>query len=325
MAVEEKLLEIKNLKKYFLVQAGVFRRTVGYLKAVDDISFTIKTGDTLGLVGESGCGKTTTGMTILRLLEATSGEIWFAGKNILSLSKQGMRNMRKEMQVIFQDPYGSLNPRMTVADIVGEPLDIHNLVSNKKERTEKVEWILSRVGLSKEYTKRYPHEFSGGQRQRIGVARALSVSPKLIIADEPVSALDVSIQAQVINLMQDLQEEYNLTYLFIAHDLSVVKHISDRIAVMYLGKIVEICNKKGFYKNAFHPYSKSLLSAIPVPDPTIKRKRITLQGDVPSPVNLPHGCRFHTRCPKAMDICSKEEPEFKDYGDGHFVACHLLS
>jgi len=325
LAVEEKLLEIKNLKKYFLVQAGVFRRTVGYLKAVDDISFTIKTGDTLGLVGESGCGKTTTGMTILRLLEATSGEIWFAGKNILSLSKQGMRNMRKEMQVIFQDPYGSLNPRMTVADIVGEPLDIHNLVSNKKERTEKVEWILSRVGLSKEYTKRYPHEFSGGQRQRIGVARALSVSPKLIIADEPVSALDVSIQAQVINLMQDLQEEYNLTYLFIAHDLSVVKHISDRIAVMYLGKIVEICNKKGFYKNAFHPYSKSLLSAIPVPDPTIKRKRITLQGDVPSPVNLPHGCRFHTRCPKAMDICSKEEPEFKDYGDGHFVACHLLS
>ncbi len=324
MAAEEKLLEIKNLKKYFPVKAGVFRRTVGYVKAVDDISFFIKNGETLGLVGESGCGKSTTGRTILRLLEATSGEIWFEGRNLLDLNKREMRSMRKEMQIIFQDPYASLNPRMTVEGIVGEPLDIHNLVSNKKERREKVKQILKSVGLSEEHMKRYPHEFSGGQRQRIGVARALAVDPSLIISDEPVSALDVSIQAQVINLMQDLQAEYGLTYLFIAHDLSVVKHISDRIAVMYLGKIVELCEKRELFKNPMHPYTQSLLSAIPIADPTAKKDRIILEGDVPSPVDPPSGCRFHPRCPRAMDICSEKEPEFKDYGDEHFAACHLL-
>ena len=324
MAAEKKLLEIKNLKKYFPVKAGVFRKTVGYVKAVDDISFTIKKGETLGLVGESGCGKSTTGRTILRLLEASSGEIWFEGKDVLSLGKQDLRSMRKEMQIIFQDPYASLNPRMTVADIVGEPLDIHNLVSNRKERKEKVEEILTSVGLGKEHMKRYPHEFSGGQRQRIGVARALAVDPKLIIADEPVSALDVSIQAQVINLMQDLQNEFGLTYLFIAHDLSVVKHISDRIAVMYLGKIVELADKKDLFANPLHPYTQSLLSAIPIADPTYDKDRIILEGDVPSPVDPPSGCRFHPRCPKAMDICSKKIPEFKEHKDGHFSACHLL-
>jgi len=324
LAAEKKLLEIKNLKKYFPVKAGVFRKTVGYVKAVDDISFTIKKGETLGLVGESGCGKSTTGRTILRLLEASSGEIWFEGKDVLSLGKQDLRSMRKEMQIIFQDPYASLNPRMTVADIVGEPLDIHNLVSNRKERKEKVEEILTSVGLGKEHMKRYPHEFSGGQRQRIGVARALAVDPKLIIADEPVSALDVSIQAQVINLMQDLQNEFGLTYLFIAHDLSVVKHISDRIAVMYLGKIVELADKKDLFANPLHPYTQSLLSAIPIADPTYDKDRIILEGDVPSPVDPPSGCRFHPRCPKAMDICSKKIPEFKEHKDGHFSACHLL-
>ncbi|MFW5986140.1 MAG: ABC transporter ATP-binding protein [Halanaerobiales bacterium] len=324
MAAEEKLLEINNLKKYFPVKEGVFRRTVGYVKAVDEVSFFIKEGETLGLVGESGCGKSTTGRTILRLIEATSGEIWFEDKDILSLDKNEMRSMRKEMQIIFQDPYASLNPRMTVADIVGEPLDIHNLVKNKKERNKKVEEILKSVGLGSEHMKRYPHEFSGGQRQRIGVARALAVDPKLIIADEPVSALDVSIQAQVINLMQDLQKDFGLTYLFIAHDLSVVKHISDRIAVMYLGKLVEMADKKELFKNPLHPYSTSLLSAVPVADPSRKKDRIILKGDVPSPVDPPSGCRFHPRCPEAMDICSQKEPEFKDYGDEHYAACHLL-
>ena len=324
MAEEQKLLEIKNLKKYFPVKEGVFRRTVAHVKAVDDISFHIKKGETLGLVGESGCGKSTTGRTILRLLEATEGEIWFEGKNLIELGKRELREMRKEMQIIFQDPYASLNPRMTVADIVGEPMDIHNLASNKKERNEKVADILDTVGLGPEYMKRYPHEFSGGQRQRIGVARALAVDPSLIIADEPVSALDVSIQAQVINLMQDLQNEFDLTYLFIAHDLSVVKHISDRVAVMYLGKIVELADKKALFDDPKHPYSQSLLSAIPIADPTYEKERIILEGDVPSPVNPPSGCRFHPRCPYAMDVCSEVEPEFKDYGDGHFAACHLL-
>lgn len=326
MAEEQKLLEIKNLKKYFPVKEGVFRRTVAHVKAVDDISFFIREGETLGLVGESGCGKSTAGRTILRLLEATDGEIWFEGKNLLDLGKRELREMRKEMQIIFQDPYASLNPRMTVADIVGEPMDIHNLASNKKERNEKVADILDTVGLGPEYMKRYPHEFSGGQRQRIGVARALAVDPSLIIADEPVSALDVSIQAQVINLMQDLQGEFGLTYLFIAHDLSVVKHISDRVAVMYLGKLVELADKKELFDDPKHPYSQSLLSAIPVADPTYEKERIILEGDVPSPVNPPSGCRFHPRCPYAMDICSEKEPEFKDYGngEGHWAACHLL-
>ncbi|ACL69252.1 ABC transporter ATP-binding protein [Halothermothrix orenii] len=318
------LLKVRNLKKYFPVKAGVFKKTVGYVKAVDDISFDIKEGETLGLVGESGCGKSTTGRTILRLLEATSGRVEFEGKDVLSLDRKELREMRKEMQIIFQDPYASLNPRMKVADIVGEPLDIHNLATDKNEKYEKVKELLSNVGLNEEQMNRYPHEFSGGQRQRIGVARALAVNPRLIIADEPVSALDVSIQAQVINLLQDLQEQYGLTYLFIAHDLSVVKHISDRVAVMYLGKIVELANKKDIYDNPLHPYTQSLLSAIPIPDPNYDKKRIVLKGDVPSPVDPPSGCRFHPRCPKAMDICSQVEPEFKDYGNGHFAACHLL-
>ncbi len=321
---QEKLLEIKNLKKYFPVKEGVFRKTVAHVKAVDDISFFIKRGETLGLVGESGCGKSTAGRTILRLLEATEGEIWFEGKNLLDLDKKELREMRKEMQIIFQDPYASLNPRMTVADIVGEPIDIHNLASSKKERNDRVAEILDTVGLGPEYMKRYPHEFSGGQRQRIGVARALAVDPSLIIADEPVSALDVSIQAQVINLLQDLQTDFDLTYLFIAHDLSVVKHISDRVAVMYLGKLVELADKKELFDDPKHPYTQSLLSAIPVADPTYEKERIILEGDVPSPVDPPSGCRFHPRCPYAMDVCSEIEPEFKDYGDGHYAACHLL-
>ena len=324
MAAEQILLEVKNLKKYFPVKAGVFRKTVAHVKAVDDVSFAIKKGETLGLVGESGCGKSTTGRTILRLLEASAGKIIFDGKDVLSMDKKELRSIRKEMQIIFQDPYASLNPRMTVADIVGEPLDIHNLVSNKKEKKEKVKELLNDVGLLPEQMRRYPHEFSGGQRQRIGVARALAVDPKLIIADEPVSALDVSIQAQVINLLQDLQDKFDLTYLFIAHDLSVVKHISDRIAVMYLGKIVELTDKKELFDNTLHPYTQSLLSAIPIADPTYEKDRILLEGDVPSPVDPPSGCRFHPRCPEAMDICKEKEPVFKDYGNGHFAACHLL-
>ena len=320
----DNLLEVKNLKKYFPVKAGIFKRTVAHVKAVDDISFSIKEGETLGLVGESGCGKSTAGRTILRLLEATEGEVVFEGKNVMDLDKSAMRAIRRDMQIIFQDPYASLNPRMTVADIVGEPLDIHNLAKNKKERNERVKEILENVGLGSEYMNRYPHEFSGGQRQRIGVARALAVDPKLIIADEPVSALDVSVQAQVINLLQDLQKEYGLTYLFIAHDLSVVKHISDRVAVMYLGKLVELTDKKELFNNPLHPYTQSLLSAIPEADPRKKKERIILEGDVPSPVDPPSGCRFHPRCPKAFEPCSVKEPEFKEYGDGHFAACHLL-
>ena len=318
------LLELKNVKKYFPVKAGILRRTVGHVKAVDDISFSIKRGETLGLVGESGCGKSTTGRTILRLLEATEGDIYFEGENIVELDKKELRRLRREMQIIFQDPYASLNPRMKVADIIGEPLDIHGLVDNKREREEKVQELLEEVGLLPDHMKRYPHEFSGGQRQRIGVARALALNPKLIICDEPVSALDVSIQAQVINLMEDLQEQFNLTYLFIAHDLSVVQHISDRIAVMYLGKIVELAEERELFENTLHPYSRSLLSAIPVADPDYETERIILEGDVPSPVDPPSGCRFHTRCPVAEDICSQNTPVFEDKGEEHFAACHLV-
>ncbi len=302
----------------------MFRKTVDYVKAVDDISFYINEGETLGLVGESGCGKSTTGAAILRLEEPTEGEVYFEGKDILLLNKKELREMRKEIQLIFQDPYSSLNPRMTVADIIGEPLDIHHLVRSRKERNEKIKQLLGSVGLTSAHMNRYPHEFSGGQRQRIGIARSLAVNPKLIIADEPVSALDASIQAQIINLFQDLQREFGLTYLFISHDLCVVKHISDRVAVMYLGKIVEMTKKENLYNNPLHPYTKALLSAIPIPDPSHKRHRIILEGDVPSSRNLPSGCRFHPRCPMVMDICSNMEPEFKDYGSSHYVACWLL-
>jgi oligopeptide/dipeptide ABC transporter ATP-binding protein len=318
------LLTVNNLRKFFPIKAGFFNKTIGYVKAVDDISFTIRKGETLGLVGESGCGKSTTGRTILRLIDATSGEIRFEGVDLLSLDDDDMRNMRKEMQMIFQDPYASLNPRKSVAEIVGEPLDIHQLVKNKRERQERIQSALSSVGLGNEALKRYPHEFSGGQRQRIGIARALTVRPKLIIADEPVSALDVSIQAQVINLIQDLQNEFGLTYLLIAHNLSVIKHISDRIAVMYLGMIVELADKKTLFSNPLHPYTKALLSAVPIPDPTKKRKQIILEGDVPSPINPPSGCYFHPRCFMAEEDCREVKPELRDIEGGHSVACILV-
>ncbi|HPT84152.1 MAG TPA: dipeptide ABC transporter ATP-binding protein [Limnochordia bacterium] len=321
---QEVLLEVRHLVKHFPIRQGIiFSRQVGAVQAVDDISFTVHKGETLGLVGESGCGKTTTGRLILRLIEPTSGDIIFDGKNIPQLSKDELRELRKDMQIIFQDPYGSLNPRMTVGDIIGEPLHIHKLARGA-EREKRVRELLEVVGLSAFHARRFPHEFSGGQRQRIGIARALAVRPRLIICDEPVSALDVSIQAQVINLLQDLQAEFDLTYIFIAHDLSVVKHISDRVAVMYLGKIVELTDKNELYRNPKHPYTQALLSAIPEADPTIKKERILLKGDVPSPINPPKGCRFHTRCPKVMDICRVEEPKFVDSGGGHFVACHLV-
>ena len=320
----ETLLKVENLQKYFPIRKGiVVQRHVGDVKAVDGVSFEIRRGETLGMVGESGCGKSTIGRTILRLLEPTEGTVTFEGKVLNDLSNEEMRKMRSQMQMIFQDPYASLNPRMRVGDIIGEPILIHG-ISNRAEREKRVRKLLDVVGLSPYHGARYPHEFSGGQRQRIGIARALSVNPKLIVCDEPVSALDVSIQAQVINLLEDLQSEFNLTYLFIAHDLSVVKHISDRIVVMYLGKMVELSDSEELYENPRHPYTIALLSAIPVPDPTVKRDRIILKGDVPSPVNPPPGCRFHTRCPKIQGICLEQDPEYRDIGKGHYVACHLV-
>ena len=318
----ETLLEVTNLKKYFPIKGGVFSKTIGYVYAVDDVSFTVDKGETLGLVGESGCGKSTTGRSILRLIEPTDGKIHFEGQDVTALDKNAMRSLRREMQIIFQDPYASLNPRMTVGSIIGEPLEIHK-IARGSEKTERVASLLQKVGLRAEDMRKYPHEFSGGQRQRIGIARAIALNPKLIVCDEPVSALDVSIQAQVINLLEDLQEEFGLSYLFIAHNLNVVEHISDRVAVMYLGQIVELASDTDLYNDAQHPYTEALLSAVPIPDPTVKKKRIILEGDVPSPIDPPSGCHFHTRCMYKEKVCEEEAPEFKHIGGGHWVACHF--
>jgi oligopeptide transport system ATP-binding protein len=314
------LVRASNLVKYYSIRGGVFNKEIASVKAVDGVSMTIRQGETVGLVGESGCGKTTFGRAILRLEEPTSGEVFFEGENILDYDYHKMRALRKKMQIIFQDPFSSLNPRKTVSHIIGEPLLIHG-VKNRLERNERVLELLNVVGLRKEHMRRYPHQFSGGQRQRIGVARALALNPKLIVCDEAVSALDVSIQAQVINLLKDLQEEFGLTYLFISHDLSVVEHVSDRVAVMYLGKIVELANGKELYQTPLHPYTQALLSASPIPDPELKRDRIILRGDVPSPINPPKGCRFHTRCLYVQDICYQNEPELKEVKNDHVAAC----
>jgi oligopeptide transport system ATP-binding protein len=321
----EVVLEVKNLKKYFPIRRGVFQRHVGDVKAVDGVNFSVYRGETLGLVGESGCGKTTTGRTIIRLYEPTDGQVNFLDRDLANLSGGELRRMRQRMQMIFQDPYASLNPRMSVLGIVGEPLEVHH-IANKQERRERVAELLELVGLNPSFMNRYPHEFSGGQRQRIGLARSLALNPDLIICDEPISALDVSIQAQVVNLLEDLQDKLGLTYVFIAHDLSMVRHISNRVAVMYLGKIVELTDRDELYANPLHPYTKALLSAVPVPDPVIEeqRQRILLEGDLPSPANPPQGCNFNTRCAQAVDICFEKEPEFIEVAPGHSCACHLV-
>ena len=320
MIENKTLVEVKNLKEYFNINTGLFRTKP--LKAVDDVSFAIRKGETLGLVGESGCGKTTVGRTLLHLYKPTAGEIWFDGKQIKT--KKDILEYRQKSAMVFQDPYSSLNPRMTVSDIIAEPLDVHKMCANKKERQERILDLMAKVGLNSEHANRYAHEFSGGQRQRIGIARALSMNPEFVVCDEPVSALDVSIQAQVINMFDELQEQMGLTYLFIAHDLLVVRHISDRIAVMYLGKMVELADAREIYDHPLHPYTKSLMSSVPLPDPKKAREnqRIVLHGDIPSPLNAPSGCPFRTRCPYATDACAESMPEFREVASGHFVACH---
>jgi len=321
----EILLRVENLKKYFPITRGVFQKHVGDIKAVDDVSFFVRQNETLGLVGESGCGKTTTGRTILQLYRPTAGQVYFEGQDLSVMKGEQLRHLRRRMQMIFQDPYASLNPRMTIGSIVGEPLEVHNIAKGKEKR-ERVQELLHVVGLNPYFVNRYPHEFSGGQRQRIGVARALALNPDFIVCDEPVSSVDVSIQAQIVNLLEDLQAQFGMAYLFIAHDLSMVRHISDRVAVMYLGKIVELTGRAELYENPLHPYTQALLSAVPIPDPVVeeRRQRIILEGDVPSPAHPPSGCNFSTRCPVVMDICKKEDPEFKEIDSEHWAACHRL-
>ena len=316
------LLEVRDLKKHFPIKRGVFSRTIGHVRAVDGVSFTLNRGETFGLVGESGCGKTTVGRSILRLIEPTSGQVIFNGQDLLGLDREGLRRVRASLQIIFQDPFSSLNPRMNVGQIIGEPIRNH-VKSSRVEIRNRVAYLMERVGLHPEQMSRYPHEFSGGQRQRIGIARALALNPLAIICDEPVSALDVSIQAQVINLLAQLQEEMDLSYIFIAHDLSVVEHISDRVAVMYLGRIVELTTDQELYRNPQHPYTRALLSAVPVPDPEVRKQRVLLGGEVPSPLSPPSGCGFHTRCPEREEECVHQEPTYRDLGEGHWVACHL--